>query len=304
MQIKKLIIIYFIIQLHTLLQAVITSPSTPTNQTTQTSATQSSGSTQTTLSPATTQTTSTPKPTTTTPAATITTSTVQTPASTSTGPTLTTPTTSAALTPSTNTTPKSTQANTTPSVTQSTPPVTNTLPATTNSQDTAPNTIPAPLFTIPTSTTNASINSALTSTANTSTPSVPTPSTSTNPQTSSTVPNAPTSKEQFLTSIYIQNNFNKDAMLNQLDILVANKETPIVKTNLNIKIPALKSLYAKGSVIGFDVRTSKDIDSFNGIASITIDKDKIIMTNIKTGYGIEHPIKITQKDGHWILDEA
>ena len=92
--------------------------------------------------------------------------------------------------------------------------------------------------------------------------------------------------------------------MQQIDLLVANKQEPLAKTNLNITVPALKNTYSKGSIIGFDVASpSKDIDSFNGLASITVNGEKLNFTHVKTGYGMNHPIKITQKDGHWALEE-
>ncbi|MBP6869403.1 hypothetical protein KBC04_00755 [Candidatus Babeliales bacterium] len=138
-------------------------------------------------------------------------------------------------------------------------------------------------------------------------PSPATSSTTTTPPTTTTTPGAPTPPapiEQFLTSIYIQNNSKKDAVLHQLELLIANKETPFVKSNLNIQIPATKSLYSRGFITGFDITSpSKDIESFNGVASMTIGDDKISFTNIKTGFSAKKPIKITQKDNHWIFDE-
>jgi hypothetical protein len=110
--------------------------------------------------------------------------------------------------------------------------------------------------------------------------------------------------KQILISVYIQNNFTKDAQLNQIELLTAKKTEPFIKNNLNIPIPASKSLYSKGSVTAFDLTADRNsIETFNGIQSITINDDKLTFNNIKIGSSLSTPIKITQKDGHWVLDK-
>ena len=64
------------------------------------------------------------------------------------------------------------------------------------------------------------------------------------------------------------------------------------------------TLYSKGTVTAFDITTaSQSVDNFSGIKSITINDDQIVFDNIKTGSTLSKPIKITKKDGHWILDK-
>lgn len=224
-------------------------------------------------------------------------------------PIKTTETPSAApITPTTVTTQTSVTAPTVPTSTpMSTPtpietPATEISPTPTLAEiDTAPLPLSAPTFIAATPVNT--VTPAPTNPTPTAPTNIPT-SAATTPTNTQNLPAAPAPIEQFLTSIYIQNNFPKEGILNQIDLLVDNQKTPLIKSNLNITIPAVKNLYSKGSIIGFDITSpGKNINNFNGIASITISNDKISFTHIKTGYGIDHPIKITQKNGHWIEDK-
>ncbi len=118
------------------------------------------------------------------------------------------------------------------------------------------------------------------------------------------VPTVETKAQQILISVYIQNNFTQDAKLNQIELLTSKKTEPFIKSNLNIPIPASKSLYSKGSITAFDLTADRNsVETFNGIQSITINDDKLTFNNVKTGSSLSNPIKITQKDGHWVLDK-
>ncbi len=119
------------------------------------------------------------------------------------------------------------------------------------------------------------------------------------------VPTIDVKAQQILISVYIQNNFTKDTKLNQIELLTSNKSEPLIKSNLNIPIPASKNLYSKGSVTAFDLTTDRNrLEEFNGILSITIDGKKLAFNNAKIGFSLSDPIKITQKDGAWILDQT
>ena len=118
------------------------------------------------------------------------------------------------------------------------------------------------------------------------------------------VPKVEVKAQQILISVYIQNNFTKDAKLKQIELLTSKKTEPFIKNNLNIPIPASKSLYSKGSITAFDLTADRNsVETFNGIQSITINDDKLTFNNVKTGSSLSNPIKITQKDGHWVLDK-
>lgn len=222
-----------------------------------------------------------------------------------------TPPTIPASTPIATTSPTSSSVGTSnsgSSAEKSPLPVTSTAsvhaPSTISQTDTPPSPLFAPIFTtIPTNTVATPVTPPSTPVTTATSSTTVTPATQ-EPTNTSTVPTPPAPIKQFLTSIYIQNNFPKEAVLDQIDLLVDNETTPVIKSNLNITIPGVKNLYSKGSIIGFDITSpGKNINNFNGISSITINNDKINFTNIKTGYGIGHPIKITQKNGHWVADK-
>lgn len=119
------------------------------------------------------------------------------------------------------------------------------------------------------------------------------------------IPSLKKTTPQVLISISIQNNFTKDAQLNSIEFLVANKRTPLIKNNLNIAIPAARKTTGKGIVTAFDITTdTNNIQSFHGIKSMTIDQNKIIFPSIKTGSVLSSPITITQNtQGQWILEK-
>lgn len=147
---------------------------------------------------------------------------------------------------------------------------------------------------------------AATPTPPTPTPASP-PATQPNSSTSSTpdTPAAPVSApvEKLLTTIYIQNNFTEDGTLNQITFLTSGNTSPVVKNNLSIKVSALNPVYNKGSVTAFDLTSQGDKQSFNGVQSITIDKDTITFDSPANGLSANNPIKITQKDGKWVLGQ-
>lgn len=109
-------------------------------------------------------------------------------------------------------------------------------------------------------------------------------------------------RHKILTSVCVQNNFTKDAILKQVEFLVKKKKSLIIKSDVKIKVPAAKTMYSKGSITSFDITAGKNIKNFSGIKSITVGKDKITFKNIRTGFSLNRPISITQKDGKWVLD--
>ena len=191
-------------------------------------------------------------------------------------PVSTTTTNSVAVTPAT------TPATTTPT------PV-----ATTPSTDASSTTPP----TNPTTTTTSTAATTPTATSTTTT----TPTASTNAASTAITP--PTPKEQpkqIVVSVYIQNNYNQPGTLQSIELLFSNQSTPISK-DLNIPIKAA-NLYSKGAITAFDVTTNaSDLQTFNGITSITIDGTKLTFNNAKASSTIYNPIKITQENVKWVL---
>lgn len=187
-------------------------------------------------------------------------------------------------TPTTTSTPTSTTTNTQPSET-------NTPAANTDASSS-------------TSSTTTSSSSS-TSNSNSSSSTTPTPASSpSTPSAATTTPAVPQQekpKAKVLTSMYIQNNYDQDAVLKEIEFGLANNNNSL-KKELNIKVPANKNLYSKGSVTAFDLTTSNDVETFNGISSITIDNDHLTFKNAQIGFSLNRPIRITKKDGHWVLN--
>jgi hypothetical protein len=161
-----------------------------------------------------------------------------------------------------------------------------TTPAATPTPPTATTPAPAPA---PTATTPAPAPTTPATTATTATPAVPI---------------LDVKAQQVLISVYIQNNFEQDAMLNKIELLLANQTAPLIKSNLKIPVKAAQNIYSKGSITAFDLTAeANSVQSFNGIQSITINDDQIVFNNVKTGSSLSNPIAITKKDGHWVIDK-
>ncbi|MBV8661003.1 MAG: hypothetical protein JO129_02570 [Candidatus Dependentiae bacterium] len=209
--------------------------------------------------------------------------------------------------PSTSSTPSpTTPATTTPAATTTTPapqPATATpAPKTEEKKPEEKTSTPAPATPAPT--TPAPATPATPAPAAQATPASTTPAAT--PAEASTTPATPPApqenKNQILTSVYIQNNFTQDAILNKIQFLVTNQTTPLTVDNLNITIPASKEMLSKGSITAFDITVGNNtVQSFNGIQNITINGNLITFTNINAGSSANNPIIITQKDGTWVL---
>ncbi|MDP3788633.1 MAG: hypothetical protein Q8Q60_04965 [Candidatus Chromulinivorax sp.] len=178
----------------------------------------------------------------------------------------------------------------------------NTTPPTTPETTPAPATPPtdAPATTVP-ETASAPATPATPAPA---TPAPATPSPTTTPAATPAIPQPDIKKQQIIISVYLQNNYEQDAILKTIELLLTNQTAPVVKNNLNIPIKAAKNIYSKGSITAFDITTeSNSLQSFSGIQSITINDDPIAFKDIKTGISLSHPIAITKKDGHWVSDQ-
>ncbi len=238
---------------------------------------------------------------------------------TSTSSPLTTSTTSATTTPQPPAPAPATPSTTTPTPPQAAPANAPTPPTTTTnaSTPTTPATpaVTPPVVTPPTTpaattppvvastTTPTSTPSAPTTAATPATPAVTTTTTTTTTSDAPSVPKVDTVVQQILISLYIQNNYEEQAILQQLELILTDQNTPVIKDNLNITIKG-STLYSRGTVTAFDITTqSKNINNFSGLQSITINNNKITFDNIKTGSTLSNPIKITKKNGNWILDK-
>jgi len=143
------------------------------------------------------------------------------------------------------------------------------------------------------------------------TPVVTTPVVTTTPDVNTATAKSPVvttdraiKRKSTLTSIHIQNTFNTDAILNEIEIVISSQKDSLIKKDLKIKIPGKKSIYDKGSMISFNIAAdNKDYGMFNGIKSITINNDQIIFDTLKTAFK-NNPIKITYQDNKWIEDTS
>lgn len=219
-------------------------------------------------------------------------------------PTPTTPTTPPASTTPTSPTPTTpVPTTTTPAVTPTTPPAaTATTPVTTTPTPTSATTT-TPAATTPATTTPVTPTETSTAAPAPVTPATTSGSTTPAPADTPAVPTPTVDVQQTLISVYIQNNYEQQATLTRLEFIFGSNSTPTVKDNLNIKIKG-STLYSKGTLTAFDITTAnQSVDNFSGIKSITINGDQIVFANIKTGSTLSRPIKITKKNGHWILDK-
>lgn len=243
-----------------------------------------------------------------TPTVAATTSPTTPPASTTPAPTTATPpVTTTATPPATTPAPATTEKATTPAASPAaTPaPATTTPTATPTTSTTSTTPAPTPATTTP-PTTPAATTPAATTTTPPVTPATATPpaSTTPTPTTTAEVPVVQEKTKQILISVYIQNNYTQDAILNKIELLITDQTTPLIKDNLKIPIQASKSIYSKGSVTAFDLTAqANSIASFNGIQSITIGEDQIVFTNVRTGISLSNPIQITKQNDKWVLDK-
>lgn len=215
----------------------------------------------------------------------------------------------------------------TPTTTSATPPATTTsaTPPATTTTATPPATPPTPVATAtpaptPTPTPESAATPATpapavaTPPAPTPTPEATTPATPVTPPApattatatpDTTTPSVKTSKiapHQLISTVYIQNNFTQDAKLNQITFSTDKNAASVVKSNLNVPIPASKNIYSKGAMTAFDLTSNSDsIQNFSGIQNITINNTLLTITDPSTGLSVSTPIKITQTGGNWVV---